>query len=138
MIHTVVRTPDDQERYDIHKQYILKNWVTQADMILHTVFGIQYDIDNSGKMYVNRDKVPHDVELKLTLNDFPYSIYSDMKHYVLWRLNGDITDDDILKSMTDISKKDNIIDYIYWKNLLHKRSIPEIEHIHIIALIQKS
>jgi hypothetical protein len=135
MIHTIDRTPNDQEIYDRYKQEVLKKWVSLGDMILHTVFGIQYTINDTGKMYINHDMISKDVKLELTPNEFPYPIHNNMRHYVLWKLNGDITEQDIFVATENMFKKDNVIDYMYWNNPLHKRSIPGIEHVHIIAQI---
>ena len=135
LINTIDRTPAGQEIYDRYKREVLSKWVSMGDMILHTVFNIQYDTNQSGMMYVKPNTMPTDVKLELTPNEFAYPICSNMRHYVLWKLNGYITEQDVSSMTEDVFKKNNITDYIYWNNPPCKRSIPGIEHVHIIAQV---
>ena len=135
-VHTIIRTPYDQVVYELHKKQIADKWVSMTDKMLCTVFGVQCCVDGVGKMYVDYATIPKDVKLELLQNDFPYPICDNMRHYVLWKLNGQVTSDDIHNAMADLQKTVTITDYVYWENATYKKSVPGIEHIHIIVQLE--
>eukprot|EP00581_Thalassiosira_minuscula_P032694 CAMPEP_0183777572 /NCGR_PEP_ID=MMETSP0739-20130205/49376_1 /TAXON_ID=385413 /ORGANISM="Thalassiosira miniscula, Strain CCMP1093" /LENGTH=201 /DNA_ID=CAMNT_0026019733 /DNA_START=40 /DNA_END=642 /DNA_ORIENTATION=+ len=46
----------------------------------------------------------HGLKLKLCINDFPYYLAPGIEHFVLWKLGGDVTPDEIVKAKLDILK----------------------------------
>jgi len=93
--------------------------------------------------------------LKVLLpNDFPYYIEDGIEHWCLWKLKGRVTNDDIqmakddLKQMmveanssaqftTNMSSLENVdafVDMLHWINPPHLKSIPDIDHAHILCL----
>jgi hypothetical protein len=87
-------------------------------------------------------------------NDFPYYTAENIHHYVLWKLHGICSDDDIAQAKEDVKHEleggaveDNenghavvvvVVDCLHWINPPHLKSLPDIEHVHILCLLQTS
>lgn len=91
-------------------------------------------------------------------NDFPYYTAENIHHYVLWKLHGICTDDDIAQAKEDVElelelgggivqggiyndndekKQSVVIDCLHWINPPHLKSLPDIDHVHILCLLQQ-
>jgi hypothetical protein len=96
----------------------------------------------------------------LVKNDFPYNYRAGIEHYVLWKICEDVTDEDIeaakeeLKRTTDYIGKPTFLsfqallslvhcrsffnvfpcipDLLWWTNPPNLKSLPDLDHIHII------
>jgi hypothetical protein len=95
-------------------------------------------------------------QLKLCLNDFPYYFATGIEHFVLWKLGGEVTPDEITNAklellrasqlwatMNDLSPEfkdkhgsEKVINdhriLLSWKNPPHLKSLPGIDHVHIL------
>ena len=90
-------------------------------------------------------------------NDFPYYFGDSIKHWYLWRLgcvaDGDaseadsnITEDDIIWAQKQLmmdgdlslniteENQGTIVDVLHWENPPHLKSVPGIDHAHILCL----
>ena len=79
-------------------------------------------------------------------NNFPYYLEDGIEHWCLWKLKEPVTEDDIkmakddLKFMTinDAAITDNkcnvLVDTMHWINPIHLKSVPDIDHAHILCL----
>ena len=57
----------------------------------------------------------------------------DVDHFILWKLNGILSIEEIMEAIQTIKQTSNIDDAIYYINPINLKSIPEIEHAHIIT-----
>ena len=80
-------------------------------------------------------------QLQVCLNDFPYYFESNIHHYVLWKLGGVVTADEITQAKKDIAMKfqsastvveGNVDNFLHWINPPHLKSLPGIDHVHIL------
>ena len=86
----------------------------------------------------------NDVEKKmdsqrlLAKNDFPYYMEDGIEHWCLWKLGGDdVNDVDINWAKEELKKKGNITEMMHWINPVHLKSLPDIDHAHIVCLIKR-
>jgi hypothetical protein len=87
-------------------------------------------------------------------NDFPYYTAENIHHYVLWKLHGICSDDDIAQAKEDVKQElelgdvenENgddekgqavVVDCLHWINPPHLKSLPDIDHVHILCLLQQ-
>jgi hypothetical protein len=84
--------------------------------------------------------------LKLCINDFPYYYSPGIQHWILWKLGGVVTSDELADAKKEIlrgiSKNDPrnnfseiITDhevFLHWVNPPHLKSLPGIDHVHIL------
>jgi hypothetical protein len=94
-------------------------------------------------------------------NDFPYYTAENIHHYVLWKLHGICSDEDIAQAKEDVKQEQELGDYVenddncgggssadenrqavvvdclHWVNLPHLKSLPDIDHVHILCLLQQ-
>lgn len=95
-----------------------------------------------------------DARINLSPNDFPYYLDPGIEHYVLWKLGGDVTPRDIANAKLDLMKRDDAESraadesedeltfervmtsdtekFLVWFNPPHLKSLPGIDHAHII------
>lgn len=129
------RSQQQQEEYDAFYNQTKSNWLTIADFLLATKFEYEVLEDiTSKKKSVNRTNIISQERLKLAPNDFPYYFEDGIHHFILWKLGGIITEheavDAAMKLRTHNSK---YIDHIIYINPPHLKSIPEIEHAHVLV-----
>ncbi|KAL3815473.1 hypothetical protein ACHAXA_000710 [Cyclostephanos tholiformis] len=82
-------------------------------------------------------------KLKLCVNDFPYYYSPGVQHWILWKLGGMITSDEIANAKSEILREsgrreeegsalsDHEI-FLHWVNPPHLKSLPGIDHVHIL------
>jgi hypothetical protein len=70
----------------------------------------------------------------LVKNDYPYFIESDIEHWVLWKLYAELSREDVDKAIQELqSSYGDILDTIWWENPPALKSLPDINHVHILA-----
>ena len=75
------------------------------------------------------------VKKVLKPNDFPYFFAEDIEHWCLWKLCEDLTDDDIYQAKLELQEMHgDIVDWLCWRNPPHLKSLPDIDHVHILCL----
>mmetsp|Transcript_27147 Transcript_27147/g.32087 ORF Transcript_27147/g.32087 Transcript_27147/m.32087 type:complete len:337 (+) Transcript_27147:45-1055(+) len=96
--------------------------------------------------------------LKVLLpNDFPYYVEDGIEHWCLWKLKGQVTQEDIQMAKEDLiemmsvgednssavrctdnanspEKVDAFVDMLHWVNPPHLKSVPDIDHAHFLCL----
>jgi Protein of unknown function (DUF3605) len=78
------------------------------------------------------------IHTRLVLNDFPYYMTNDIDHYVLWKIGGvACSKDDIEEAKHQLRQQGYEERILHWTNPPHLKSIPEIDHVHILARRQK-
>lgn len=138
------RSVQQQTIYEIYRYNMLKEWKSVIDQILCTKFNTIFEkrYDNIINKYYSYPllsdyiKTNHNNTVTVTLNEFPYNMENNIEHYILWKLgNENITELDISNAKEEISLNNQCynMDYIHWINPPHLKSIPDIDHIHILC-----
>ena len=143
------RSQEQQYKYELYKQNLLLEWDTMTDYVLYTKFPNVFTkvecsivVDSSQQ---RRWKVHPPIEsisatrVALVKNDFPYFMDDNIEHWILWKLGGEaIGDHDIENAKRELCMNHNIhkTDIIHWINPIHLKSIPNIEHAHILGRVK--
>ena len=74
----------------------------------------------------------------LAKNDFPYYMEDGIEHWCLWKLGGDDVDEtDIKWGMRELNSQCDDIEMLHWINPEHLKSLPGIDHAHIVCWKKK-
>lgn len=148
----LLRSEQQEVEYQAYRKRISREWRSIADFMLVRVFGFSPAIDEkTGKHFVEKDDaISVDGEkikvgtVRLLLNDFPYFFDKGISHWCLWKYGGYVTEDEIVEAKKAVQKKlredcleksgSNLVDVLHWTNPARFRSIPEIDHVHILSL----
>mmetsp|Transcript_35180 Transcript_35180/g.84885 ORF Transcript_35180/g.84885 Transcript_35180/m.84885 type:complete len:230 (-) Transcript_35180:12-701(-) len=184
----LARSEEQTKTYRLRRAEIKSEWESIYDYLLCAKFGFEWvwaaaatvaSADSSGEgdntqrrrkrsrpsfqEYADEQKLGErevncTAPLNLSLNDFPYYLAPGIQHFVLWKLGGWITPEEIAKAKSDILKgsrspettnntqrshciggKDNLDQilndrgvFLYWINPPHLKSLPGIDHVHIL------
>lgn len=138
------RSVEQQREYMIYTRGILREWVSVYDHILHTKFQLEKRLvknsnaTNDGRNETLWEAYPplseiSQVRKKLCPNDFPYYMADGIEHWCLWKLCEDITNDDVEEAKEDIRRRHgDELDFLTWRNPPHLKSLPDIDHIHLL------
>mmetsp|Transcript_14439 Transcript_14439/g.17553 ORF Transcript_14439/g.17553 Transcript_14439/m.17553 type:complete len:229 (+) Transcript_14439:41-727(+) len=82
------------------------------------------------------DKCNQTTQRILARNDFPYYFEDGIDHWCLWKLGpDDVTEDDIEWGKEELKMKfDDVLELQHWINPEHLKSLPGIDHAHLICL----
>lgn len=73
----------------------------------------------------------------LCRNDFPYYFVQGIEHWCLWKLCEDVTKSDIQEAVEELRSMDGmrgeLLATLHWMNPPHLKSLPEIDHAHILC-----
>lgn len=124
------------ENKSAFSEYVLANWMSFRDFILHTYFKYPVDVDD-GHMYV-LDRPT--VEWNFSESLFSYDLPSGVNHFILWNALYDYTKDIddltvnllIEENLKKIAGSD-AFDFVWYKN--PKPSIPELWHCQVFWII---
>lgn len=149
------RSKLQEVEYQSHCIELKCKWKSVSDYMLVRVFNFDCVLDeSSGRYSANPDVINKGEEqTRLMLNDFPYHFVSGIQHWCLWKLNGYVNDNEILAAKRTIlsARRTPTVDeshsvpvlmfendskVIYWKNPSHLKSIPDIDHVHILSQIK--
>jgi hypothetical protein len=139
------RNVQQQKEYMIYRRELLKEWNSVYDHILVSKFDFERqlietdrpDNDRNDRVWAAYPPLDDVREIKKVLkpNDFPYYFSDGMEHWCLWKLCEDVTDNDIEEAKKDLqSTYGDIVTYVSWRNPPHLKSLPDIDHIHIVCL----
>ena len=133
------RSVEQQYTYEMYKVYLKRNWHSVYDHILCSKFQLPH-VEEDGK----RRAIPlvdylASSETKslrsLLPNEFPYHVQSPCQHWVLWVLGRPCEPGDIEWAKEELNAKlGPMEDFIHWINPPHLKSIPDIDHVHILCL----
>jgi hypothetical protein len=131
------RSIQQEETYQRYRQELLNEYKSVYDHILHSKFGIAKKFNEDSQRWETQPEESEDsteIRIALVPNDFPYYTQAGIKHWVLWKLNGSITQDDVEQAKTDLrSRLGDVRDLIHWENPPHLKSLPDIDHVHILV-----
>jgi Protein of unknown function (DUF3605) len=143
------RSVQQQTEYQIYQQKLLKKWRSVLDSILCKTFDtiftpsvIQIQQPPNRPLFI---AVPPLSDIKTThtrlaRNDFPYYMEPGIDHYVLWKIGGEPCNDDDIRAAQQqllLQSHQEGIEYdesmLHWTNPHNLKSIPEVDHVHILA-----
>ena len=75
-------------------------------------------------------------ERLIVKNDFPYYLEDEIEHWVLWKL-GDLSESDVDWGIAQLRNKDTYKEILYWINPIHLKSLPDIDHAHIVCFAKR-
>jgi len=138
------RSVEQQRIYIIYRDELLKEWKSVYDHILVSKFDFNKHLienkDHDGRNATLWEAHPSLSEVKevrkaLKPNDFPYYFANDIEHWCLWKLCEDVNDDDINQAKRDLEDMyGDVVDFLCWRNPPHLKSLPDIDHFHILCL----
>jgi hypothetical protein len=148
-----------QNEYLKFTDQVKTEWVSVNDHILHTKFQFEKRVEGSNRKVeeeLEDGKLPNGcqwraypplsevkrTERRLLLNEFPYFVQDGIEHWCLWKLCENVTENDISFAKSELNKmsheRGNVIDTLCWVNPPHLKSVPDIDHAHILCLRGKS
>ncbi len=153
------RSVEQERDYQIYLRDLKKEWRSVYNHILVSKFGFEQqrgiearagesnatlqtddgaDPENSKwQAYPPLSQVKTILKV-LKRNDFPYFTDEGIEHWVLWKLVENITDDEIEEAKQQLCQMlGDVVDLLHWVNPPHLKSLPEIDHAHILCLRQK-
>ena len=155
------RNEKQQLEYERFRQSIREEWLSIYDYILHTKFHFakvpayekeqeqeqeqeQECHDNQGKKQKFQASPRLDeittVSKVLTLNDYPYYLDSNIRHYILWKTVQPITPLEIEETKALLQQHEHqspVTDILYWINPPSLQSLPGIDHVHFLCQLQQ-
>jgi hypothetical protein len=166
------RSENQQMEYERFKQKLTQTWKSVLDYVLCTKLDVPRCVQKEtglayAQLYPSPVSSPSSPLPALPLpspktivlrNDFPYYTAENIHHYVLWKLHGICSDDDITQAKEDVKQElelgnyenngdgddgenDNgqavVVDCLHWVNPPHLKSLPDIDHVHILCLLQQ-
>ena len=144
-VSLLTRSVEQQEIYNVTLKQLKQEWESMADYILYSKFQFdkvlskqtqKWKINHEETTTTKKDVV---VQTRLVLNDFPYYFPTHIQHWIYWKLYGDITQQDIDKAKQDLIQKmkingdHNDNNTLHWINPPHLKSLPDIDHVHILV-----
>lgn len=147
--HELSRSPSQEVVYQQHCNKVRKEWKSISDYMLAKVFNfetVQCSKSDSGKLAARPilDGVTCTMKpmKKLVRNDFPYNFVEGIEHWCLWKIGSDIEVEEIFDARRKIVKESqedgkHVEDLMHWTNPPHLKSLPEIDHVHILCLAKQ-
>ena len=130
------RSVEEEERYRQHRLQVKETYDSMYDYIIHSKFQLprEYNQDtNRWRVLVSDDDGTWEDRTVLVPNDFPYFTADGIDHWVLWKLGGTVDQEDVKQALASLHHDWNLSDTIYWENPPHLKSLPDIDHIHILV-----
>jgi Protein of unknown function (DUF3605) len=131
------RSIEQQKEYEVYKRDLLLEWKSVTDNLLCSKFGSLFEkridpVTNLAFSYPSVNDV-NVVAKILVKNDFPYYIENNIEHWILWKLCEPCTDQDIEEAKHQLTNERSFSDVLHWINPIHLKSIPQIDHVHILG-----
>jgi hypothetical protein len=136
------RSVAQEETYQRYCEELLQECRSVYDHILHSKFGYLKRFNATTERWEaypptttatasSRQKQP---TIVLVPNDFPYYAEAGIEHWVLWKLHASIEEGEVDKAKADLkTRMGDVLDMIYWENPPHLKSLPDIDHVHILV-----
>lgn len=129
----LARSEKDQLEYQVFRHFVGLEYRSILDFLLITKFDFQTALINDKLQTAQTIKESGVRRTMLVKNDFPYYTEEGIVHYVLWKTNDDITEQDIEDAKKKLVREKGAVDTIHWINPPHLKSLPEIDHAHILC-----
>ncbi|GMI30752.1 hypothetical protein TeGR_g12736 [Tetraparma gracilis] len=134
-LHHLGRSPANETSYMESRARTQEKYASSADLIKVEKFGLPRETDDErGKIRAGKGGGGGG-QLRLTENDFPYYFDAGIAHYVLWKLGEEaLTQSEIDAAMAELKEREGAKRCSFWINPPELKSIPELDHAHIIVL----
>jgi len=156
------RSTEVEECYGHHRRQVLQEYESLFDFILHskfqqsrkwnsltqkwsvtarlpsttTVTKTSFHDDDDDDDDDNLPSIPETIVV-LVPNDFPYYFAEGVEHWVLWKWGGEgvIQPSEVNQAIHETFSYDSNDSrrILYWENPPHLKSLPEIDHVHILV-----
>uniref|UniRef100_A0A7S2GQS3 Uncharacterized protein n=1 Tax=Helicotheca tamesis TaxID=374047 RepID=A0A7S2GQS3_9STRA len=153
----LARSVEQQRVYKAYRDALRREWKTVYDHILHSKFGFQKrivssppqesgtlssdsaeynDIDPKNPLWEAFPPLEevNSSQLSLCRNDFPYYFEDGIEHWCLWKLGGSVTPEEIENAKQKLMNSKDVVKTLHWINPPHLKSLPDIDHAHILCL----
>lgn len=132
------------------RRNVKATWRSVIDFLLCSKFEWEQRIDEIAKVFYAHPPLSElwqesgNFKMGRTIlvkNDFPYFNPDDAEQWVLWKLGGGgdscCTEHDIDMAVKQLEQQSGpALDCLHWSNPPHRRSTPEMDHVHILWLKQ--
>jgi hypothetical protein len=131
------RKEAQQREYEIFRFHLRRQYKSIIDYILCTKFSFGKTRENG--LWQTHPQLADISEVRKVLvpNDFPYYMADGIVHYILWKTKMDITQQDIEDAQKELRRRMEVVDILHWVNPPHVKSLPEIDHVHFLCLLNK-
>mmetsp|Transcript_14407 Transcript_14407/g.18823 ORF Transcript_14407/g.18823 Transcript_14407/m.18823 type:complete len:189 (+) Transcript_14407:112-678(+) len=131
----LARNVDQQRNYMKYMKELKMQWRSVMDFVLCSKFDLERRAHNDSGLwhaFPPLSQVPG-VHVRLVKNDFPYYLADNVEHWILWKLGQDCRDNDIENAKQELQARlGDVTEFLHWINPPHLKSLPEIDHAHII------
>lgn len=128
------RSSEGQAKYSVYKDLVLQEWKTVGDLVLASRFQLHYDMTNDGKKYVPLPNPSKPISnLILLENEYPYNFEEGIIHFILWKLDDEVSEDDITQASEDIRSKHQVENMVHYINPPQLKSVLNVHHAHIVV-----
>jgi hypothetical protein len=130
------RSVEQERDYQVYIRDLKHQWKSVYDHILCSKFELEQRKGDDGKYYA----YPPISELEgsrkcIVQNDFPYYLAGNIEHWILWKIGGFCTTEDIDDARNQIQQQlGNVENFLHWINPPHLKSLPDIDHVHFLCL----
>lgn len=145
------RSVTQQRDYEIYKRDLLREWSSVLDHVISTKFPETFqavpDDAADGRLRAHPPLAEaaaaasssNSFQTALVPNDFPYYMANGLEHWVLWKLGGPCSDEDVARAKQELVREHGLDanQIIHWVNPPNLQSLPAIDHVHIIGVAAK-
>mmetsp|Transcript_4049 Transcript_4049/g.10574 ORF Transcript_4049/g.10574 Transcript_4049/m.10574 type:complete len:224 (-) Transcript_4049:143-814(-) len=144
-IPKLARSRAQQHDYEVFRYHMKRQYRSTLDYMLISKFGfdaVAVDDGNRRQRWKTArprsEGAPGDLRrVILVENDFPYFVEESIVHYVLWKLDEEITPREISEARERLqSEPVKALELLQWVNPPYLKSIPEIDHVHFLCRLE--
>lgn len=124
------RSKSQEHRYASYREQLLKEWSSVGECLKSTIFGFSSVVEDGKRKSVPRADGDHQVVWRK--NVFPYFLPPGIEHHCIWSHPQDLTASHILEVLHRDLPRDKF-EYVWFVNPPHLKSVPDVDHAHVIA-----
>ncbi len=98
------RSRSQQNSMEAFAQAIRQEWVSTSDYIYASKFSLATEMDGGKRRVPEASLATAGVQQILVPNDFPYYFAPGIRHFVLWKINGDVTSVDMEQAQAELQR----------------------------------
>jgi hypothetical protein len=141
-LSSLSRSVETQYDYEISKLLVMQVWYSVYDHILCSKFDFPSKLDPDSGLRKSRTEDVGTAQSHRALlpNDFPYFVQEPIQHWVLWKFGDDVCNtEDVDWAKAELQERIGPVrEFLHWINPPHLKSIPDIDHVHILCLPESS
>ena len=137
----LARNEQQQRAYMIYMRELKKEWKSVMDFVLCSKFDLEQRTDDASGLWYAHPPVHQvsGIHSRLVKNDFPYYFQDNIEHWVFWKLGEECSLSDIEHAQQTLQEQlGDVIDTLHWINPPRLKSLPEVDHAHILVLRKSS